>query len=182
MITSQMSEHQRRIAEFMDKAGQDLPVYPTVPNEHIRRLRAKLIMEECLETVRALGFEPYMPSFGEVTIDRLQFSDVLVPSIEEIADGCADISVVTYGTLLACGIADKPIIEAVDASNLAKFAEGGYRRDDGKWMKSPNWEKPDIFGLLLSQAVGMLQGDCETTTDEDDDMDGVDDPTEVFGG
>lgn len=173
MDVTKMSDHQCRIYQFMQKAGQELPQRPCIPSSEIRVLRAKLILEEAMETIDALGitvtYNGVMTGFSD-----FEFLATHLPNLVEIADGCADISVVTYGTLLACGISDEPIIEAVDESNLAKFAEGSYRREDGKWMKPPDWQKPDLFTLLLEQ--GSLD-DCYT---DDDDV--CDDPTDVWEG
>jgi predicted HAD superfamily Cof-like phosphohydrolase len=69
----------------------------------------------------------------------------------EVADGCADVSVVTIGTLSACGIADKPLLKEVDESNLRKFGPGYSKREDGKWIKPPDWKVPDIAKVLNEQ-------------------------------
>jgi len=53
------SIHYNRIKEFMKLAGQDTPKKPIEPSSEIRKLRAKLILEEALETISALGFEVY---------------------------------------------------------------------------------------------------------------------------
>ncbi|RME74113.1 MAG: hypothetical protein D6785_16225, partial [Planctomycetota bacterium] len=77
------------------------------------------------------------------------------PSLVEIADGCADIMVVTTGTLSACGISDIPLQEEVDQNNLSKFGPGGYEREDGKWVKPPDHKPPKILKILEDQ--GYLQ-------------------------
>lgn len=51
------SPHQQRVEEFMGKFGQEVPDKPTMPDEDTRLLRAKLIFEETLETIYALGFK-----------------------------------------------------------------------------------------------------------------------------
>ena len=71
--------------------------------------------------------------------------------LEGVVDGCADISVVTVGTLIAFGVDDEPVLREVDEANLRKFAPGSYMREDGKWMKPPNWTPPDIDGVLRRQ-------------------------------
>ena len=47
--------HYNRIKAFMQKVGQETPEIATIPDEKTRILRAKLILEEALETVEALG-------------------------------------------------------------------------------------------------------------------------------
>jgi len=69
-------------------------------------------------------------------------------SLVDIVDGCADISVVTIGTLSACGVSDEPIMREVDDNNLTKFGPGQYIRDDGKLVKPPNHKPPRIAETL----------------------------------
>lgn len=123
-----------------------------------RILRAKLILEEAFETVYALGVSVGYPSSSlaknEETGDMPLYLDALVYRADleynpvEVIDGCCDIKVVTTGTLVAMGVPDEPFQHAVDANNLAKFGPGGYRREDGKWVKPPGHKPPDIEGIL----------------------------------
>jgi predicted HAD superfamily Cof-like phosphohydrolase len=143
----------------MQKAGQDTPSSVVIPDEETRILRAKLILEEALETLTALGVTATVTDsdgkLGRST--KLSFAVTGEADLEEIVDGCADISVVTIGTLVAFGVDDESILEEVDKANLRKFAEGSYRREDGKWMKPPGWTKPDILGVVERQ--GMVKSD-----------------------
>lgn len=137
----------------MQKAGQATPPAPTIPDEETRLLRAKLILEEALETVKALGVGVRVTTDDgqEVDfnhVDHLDFFPEGTTDLEGVVDGCADISVVTIGTLIAFGVDDEPILEEVDEANLRKFGEGGYAREDGKWIKPPDWTPPDIQGIL----------------------------------
>lgn len=138
------SEHQKRIVEFMRRAGQEVP--ESVHNAQIispnmLKLRAELIFEEAYELLAGLGFDiGYQEGYGtflEPTGDP--------PNIEEIIDGCADLSVVTIGTLAALGVDDEPVLREVDEANLRKFGEGSYRREDGKWMKPPDFVPPNVL-------------------------------------
>jgi predicted HAD superfamily Cof-like phosphohydrolase len=118
-----ITPHYSRVCHFMQKAGQETPGTVTVPDEETRKLRAALLFEECMETIRALGCSIH-PSGTTVILDGSDDFEALIdgsPNLVEIADGCADISVVTTGTLIACGIKDKALLEAIDASSLAKF-------------------------------------------------------------
>lgn len=142
------TDHQLRIDEFMKKASQALPARPIVPSLEVRRLRANLILEEALETIKGLGFdvEATMPD-GE-----LQCVEAFTPDIVEVVDGCADLSVVTIGTLSAFGVDDHPILLEVDGANLRKFGPGSYRREaDGKWMKPPDFKPADVMRALVLQ-------------------------------
>jgi predicted HAD superfamily Cof-like phosphohydrolase len=141
------SEHQKRVEELMRRAGQAVPTKPGIPSLEVRRLRAKLILEEAMETIEALGFEVEQIAPG----GELKLSEYGEPNLVEIVDGCADIIVVTTGTLSAHGVADEAILKAVDENNLGKFGPGSYRREDGKWIKPAGHQPPDILGLLALQ-------------------------------
>lgn len=145
------SEHQFRIAEFMFRAKQELPRYPVVPSEEVRLLRAKLILEEAFETVEALGFSVKLDHKQQLFPCDFSYHSDYLPNLVEIADGCADLSVVTIGTLCACGIDDSPLLEAVDRNNSAKFGPGHSIREDGKLVKPPGHTPPDIAGVLRAQ-------------------------------
>lgn len=162
-----MDRHQRSVNDFMSRAGQQLPTSPTMPDINVRRLRAALILEEAVETVKALGFEiqvsgevEYEEGVGAITFSvakrsggypHIHLEPVFEPSLVEIIDGCCDTHVVTTGTLSACGIDESTFQDIINESNLAKFGPGGYRRDDGKWIKPPDWKKPDIAGAIARE-------------------------------
>jgi predicted HAD superfamily Cof-like phosphohydrolase len=146
------TQHQINVEKFMAKAGQECPLWPTMPGDEIRLLRAKLILEEALETIHALGFyqcdpKPFVDEFF------LQAARV-EPCLIEVVDGCCDLKVVTTGTLSACGLPDVPFQDAIDQNNLAKFGPGSYRRDDGKWVKPPDHKAPDI-GRMIVELCGL---------------------------
>ncbi len=138
-----LTPHYDRIVEFMKLAKQDVPAGPPfIPAEKVRLLRAVLINEEAKETIRGLGCY-VVPGTGEVALSLTE-----EPDLTEIVDGCADISVVTMGTLIACGVPDVALLEMVDANNLAKFGPGSLIREDGKLIKPAGHTPPDIAGFL----------------------------------
>ena len=49
------TQHYERVKTFMENAGQAVPSAVTEPPAITRTLRAKLILEEALETIQALG-------------------------------------------------------------------------------------------------------------------------------
>ena len=134
----------------MQKVGQDTPEKLTVPPADVRTLRARLILEEALETIHAMGVTVRAGGLSGPVIEERHLHFDVTDDVDpvEVADGCAEISVVTIGTLISFGIDDEPLLEEVDASNLRKFEPGSYRRDDGKWIKPPGWTPPDIRGAM----------------------------------
>jgi predicted HAD superfamily Cof-like phosphohydrolase len=152
----------------MKGAHQETPETPIMPDVNTRRLRAALILEECLETVAALGFNVVIsidPETVEECYETLSDdgSSLLLDQVElnleengpgcliEIADGVADISVVSIGTLIACGIKDAKLLETVDQNNLDKIGPGHSFRADGKLIKPANHKKPDIASIINEQ-------------------------------
>jgi len=151
------SIHQLRVEQFMNRAKHATPDKPAVPDEKTVLLRAKLITEESLETVEAMGVQIIAHYDDEmsgqrvsVPIDRnrLTFEVVAKPDIVKTVDGLADIYVVTTGTASAFGVNMTPVLTAVDENNLAKFGPGHSIRDDGKIIKPPGHKPPDFENVL----------------------------------
>lgn len=152
------SIHQQRIEEFMRRADglapgkQGIPEKPEVPAEAVRCLRARLILEEAIETVIALGFNISATLNGSFILSAdtlwLHPNDSKQIELHGIADGCADLSVVTIGTLSACGLPDEPILREVDENNLAKFRPGHSVDEHGKLVKPPDHQPPDLAGII----------------------------------
>lgn len=155
-----MLKHQQKVREFMQKAGQETPDKPTIPNREVRYLRAKLILEECLEAIDALGFG-LQTDEGFITEANFNKTASLVHvtdniDINNLAKELADISVVgPAGTASAFGIDIEPILDLVDDNNLAKFGPGSYKNEYGKHCKPPNHPKPHelISVELAAQAL-----------------------------
>lgn len=146
-ITPARSDHQKRVDEFMKLAGQELPRIPVMPGGAVRKLRANIILEEAIETINGLGFE-----IVQIAPGAYKLEEAFTPNLIEAVDGCADLRVVTTGTLSALGVSDEPLQLEVDRNNLMKFGPGSYRREsDGKWMKPPNHQPPDILKVLKAQ-------------------------------
>lgn len=140
---------QQNVESFMKAAGQFLPQTPVIPPEAVRLLRARIIWEECLETIAGLGCAV---ENNQVVVSQQP------PDLVQIVDGCCDIEVVTNGTLLACGVADLLPQLHVDYSNLMKFYPNCTLRADGKVIKPPGWQPPDIMSVLVLQGYELKDG------------------------
>lgn len=126
--SAEQSKHQIRVEQMMERAGQDLPDKPAMPDEQVRILRARLILEEALEFCTAAGLDVVSgvgPDRHIVEFDHLTFHVRHEPDLIEMVDGLADLSVVTIGSFSAMGIDDEPVLKEVDQNNLEKFVDLG---------------------------------------------------------
>ena len=142
------------VTEFHDTFG--LPIRDpddgsTIGTKEERRLRAELIMEEAQEFV-----------------DACEFGDLVA-----MADALADLLYVTYGAAITFGIPLDAVVSEVHRSNMTKLwnrEEVGQHcatlpesevlfveefddayvayRFDGKVLKPPSFESPNIIGVL----------------------------------
>jgi predicted HAD superfamily Cof-like phosphohydrolase len=169
-LTHMRSQHQKQVDQFMRLAQQDVPRSVTIPSEEVRLLRAKLTFEECMEKLSALGVTMRFGSFEfhpglESSVDPVGWTFEITDECDiiEVVDACCDINVVSTGTLSAFGVDDVLPQLAVNMSNLRKFDQGGHKREDGKWIKPPLWQPPDIPGILAGMGWqhGHAQGELE---------------------
>lgn len=146
------SDHQKNVEAFMKAAGQRVRTKPRVPTTPELLLRAKLQLEECLEKISQLGVDVlYDNKVINPDLVSLDLSGEHQPNLVGIVDGCLDSIVIATGTLVACGVSDNGVQAAVDSSNMKKFGPGGYRRNDGKWVKPSDWTPPPLKELLVIQ-------------------------------
>ena len=160
--------------QFMDLFKQEVKKVPELPSYEVRALRAKLIFEEAVETINALGFSLVNPH-APVDLERsIELTGDLQPNLVEVADGLADLHYVAYcGTGLACGIDMEPVFQEVHRSNMSKrwteedlkrvkelhptgvvekYGDGLYRvLVDGKIMKSPSYSPARVAEILDAQ-------------------------------
>lgn len=127
-----MTTEQKQVHEFMQAFGQETPDKPTVPSLEVRKLRAKLVIEECLELIDALGLSMQLTELpagydGGTQINvrsstLIEFHESKPMSLLETADALADLDYVgPKGTAIACGIDMEPIFAEVHRSNMSKM-------------------------------------------------------------
>lgn len=122
------------VANFMlEVCEQKVRPLPSLPTGAEANLRIDLIREECNELLAAI-------QEGDLT---------------EIADGAADLMVVTLGACATFGIDFRPIWEEVMRTNMAK--KGGEVRSDGKRLKPPGWTPPRVKELLEIQQPFVVE-------------------------
>ena len=122
-----MREEQSMVDEFHRKFNIHTESSPSIPDETTRGLRVRLIQEEFDELKEALAKE----------------------DLVGIAKELADVLYVVYGTAVSYGIDMEPVFREVHRSNLSKV--GGYKRDDGKWVKPATYSPAQLAPILSSQ-------------------------------
>jgi predicted HAD superfamily Cof-like phosphohydrolase len=122
-----MTDEQAMVEEFHKKFDILVHTSPTDASEDTRRLRIRLIQEE---------FDELKESMAEGNLTAL-------------AKEMADLLYVVYGTAVSYGIDMEPVFREVHRSNLSKV--GGYKREDGKWVKPPTYSPAKIEPLLAMQ-------------------------------
>lgn len=117
------------VREFMALApGQTVPFMAHTGDETLTKFREGLIGEEFDELVNAMAD-------GD---------------LEGIADGCADLLYVVFGTALAFGIPIDAVFAEVHRSNMSKkFPDGTFHTNDaGKVIKPPDFTPPNLVPIL----------------------------------
>jgi hypothetical protein len=134
--------------QTMNKVGQITSNKLRVPTREERILRAKLILEEAMETIEALGISV------EFDYNKYSFFDEGEGKYnpKEVLDGVCDMAVVANGTLLACGIASvySEALSRVDENNWSKVKDGVIKDENGKYKKPPGY-KPVILDDLIER-------------------------------
>lgn len=123
-----MSDAQAMVEEFHRAFDILVHLSPTIVDERTRELRIKLIQEEFEELKEAL-------THGD---------------LESISKEIADLLYVVYGTAVSYGIDMDPVFREVHRSNMSKV--GGYKREDGKWVKPVTYSPACIEPILAEQS------------------------------
>jgi predicted HAD superfamily Cof-like phosphohydrolase len=114
-----MKNLQQQVFEFHTATGMPIANKPGVPSDDRVRLRAKLIAEECVETLGAAVCSPAWKSVIDIINTLIETCPIQVDLVE-LADGFADIDYVVEGARLEFGINGVPIAAEVHRSNMAK--------------------------------------------------------------
>jgi len=141
-MTYSLEEHIWAVEGLMLGAKQTVGKSLRVPTPEERILRAKLIYEEALETIEALGVDFVLGKFIDAGEENY--------NPEKVLDGGCDLAVVTNGTLIACGLQHVfgEALERVDQNNLSKVGPGAVWREDGKMLKPPGYKPVELKDLI----------------------------------
>lgn len=122
-----MRDEQAMVEEFHRKFSIVAQATPMDLNEETKRLRVRLIEEE---------------------FDELKES-MAGGDLAAVAKEMADLLYVVYGTAVSYGIDMDPVFREVHRSNMSKV--GGYKREDGKWVKPATYSPARIEPILAEQ-------------------------------
>lgn len=117
----------------------------------------KILIEEVLETVEAMGFVMKMNG-SKVVFFRLDGEGNAV----DLADGLGDIIFVCIHVALSFGIDIDRVFREISASNFTKLGADGQpiRRDDGKVLKGPDYFKPALARIVMAASQPLMtEGD-----------------------
>ncbi len=131
-----MRDEQVMVEEFHRKFSIVAQATPTELNEETKRLRVRLIEEE---------------------FDELKES-MAGGDLAAVAKEMADLLYVVYGTAVSYGIDMDPVFREVHRSNMSKV--GGYKREDGKWVKPATYSPARIEPILAEQ--GSVQSEARS--------------------
>jgi predicted HAD superfamily Cof-like phosphohydrolase len=135
---SVMENAQAMVEAFHRQFGIVIQEAPALVDERTRVLRMRLIHEEFEELKEAMAKN----------------------DLAGIAKEMADLLYVVYGTAVSYGIHMDPVFREVHRSNMSKV--GGYKREDGKWVKPPTYSPAAIEPILVEQATVQGEGVIET--------------------
>jgi predicted HAD superfamily Cof-like phosphohydrolase len=121
-------EAQQMVLEFHKEFDIHVASIPTVPDGKTPALRVRLIQEEFDELKEALEAK----------------------DLPNIAKELADLLYVVYGTAVSYGIDMEPVFQEVQRSNMSKV--GGYKREDGKWVKPATYSPANMKPIINKQA------------------------------
>jgi len=124
-----LNDAQKMVQEFHEQFDIHISATPSAPNTTTQTLRFRLIQEEFEELQEAMQ-EKDLPA---------------------IAKELADLLYVVYGTAVSLGIDMEPVFKEVHRSNMSKV--GGYKREDGKWIKPSTYSPASLDKILEAQAV-----------------------------
>ncbi|AGS81018.1 phosphoribosyl-ATP diphosphatase [Caulobacter phage Cr30] len=145
-----------KVLQFHQTYNQPIGTIPNPNNLSVQRenLRNGFIIEEFCELLDAQGYNPAGIHLIQAAWKVASILDrVRAPDIVEIADALADIEYFNHGTAVEYGINLDSVFSEVHSSNMSKLGEDGkpVYREDGKVLKGPNYFKPDIEMVLVTQ-------------------------------
>lgn len=151
-----MNKMQKQVREFHQKVVGG-PTSPAPPKIRDAELRARLIMEEALETIVALLGSDRAYCLASEAAGKLFYAKSSKPDLAGVVDGCMDLLYVTLGTVEAVGVDAEPYFDEVHRTNMLKVCEPtgdpAARAAGKKGGKPDGWRPPRIAEMLEAEAA-----------------------------
>lgn len=150
---------ENQLRDFHHDANQSIGTSPQIRDAD---LRARLILEEAIETALALLMNDFESGVEAglrvhdildgvmkncVAMGKLNRNPDAVGRLVEAIDGMCDLAYVTIGTAVACGTPLDPFWNEVHRSNMQK---AGAPIVNGKLMKPRGWRPPQLREIFES--------------------------------
>lgn len=144
-----MNRQQKQVRDFNRAIQTPNRLTPGMPSAEVRLLRARLILEEALEVIDALGVIVSTDGLNLVIcMENINFEAHNDFSLTEAVDGMCDLKYVTDGTADVLGVDLEPFFEEVHHTNMQKL--NGPKDSNGKQLKPSGWKPPRIEEMLKS--------------------------------
>jgi predicted HAD superfamily Cof-like phosphohydrolase len=140
-----------RVREFMLKFKHPVFDKPQlIPDEGWEQMRLGLIREEFCELLDALSYGETADAIRAVPLEADRVERRNEPDVVAAADALGDLEYVTNGMALGMGIDLPAVVKEIHRSNMTKLGEDGEPifREDGKVLKGPNYEPPNLPAVL----------------------------------
>lgn len=153
------------VREFNQAAQQACPDRPEAMCKRDVEFLVKMMLDEMMELMATVH---YPDDAKNVMIDMIEnskdipkteYPDTQEGKIDKIADQAdALVDAYYYSLNAACkrGINISKVFQIVHAANMAKMdpTTGMFiKREDGKILKPPGWQPPDVRGEILRQSL-----------------------------
>ena len=131
-----MNDYEEQVKQFHELMQMDINAPYSID---LLKLRQKLINEEVSELNVEIN----------ALIDELEKTKTVNKQTKiKMFKELADLQYVLSGMVVAFGIPMEQIFARVQKSNLSKLVNGKpLKREDGKVLKGPNYQKPDLSDL-----------------------------------
>jgi len=131
-----MNQYEKLVSQFHQAMEMDV----AAPySKSLLELRKKLISEEVAELnaeIDAMIAQIEKTGYADVQTKRKMFKEL------------ADLQYVVSGMVVTFSIPMEEVFARVHQSNMSKLVDGKpLKREDGKVLKGPNYQKPDLSDL-----------------------------------
>lgn len=152
-----------QVKEFHSVFGHPVAALPLSPGVKHIKFRTRFFLEETVELILALGARHPENAHLRRAVELLnaareqiaqakdyEFKDV---DLVEVADALGDLDYITSGAALTFGIPLPEVVAEIHRSNMSKLGEDGLPiyDDEGKVVKGPNYEPPQLELLLFPE-------------------------------